>query len=149
MHQERICFCPPELPAGYFGYGTRRHAIGRPPKWLLQKGTVPDEDSAESLGDPENSAESLNPLVTQAKCLLNPLVTQKTLLNPLVTQKTLLNPLVTQANESLGPSVKCLLNPFSAVLGDQTEPAADQLRPRTDGRYSLRERVRAPERLIC
>ncbi len=40
VHQERV---PPELPAGYFWYGTRRHAIGRPPKWvqaLLQKGTV-------------------------------------------------------------------------------------------------------------
>ncbi len=83
MHQERICFCPPELPAGYFGYGTRRHAIGRPPKWLLQKGTVPDEDSAESLGDPgevpaeshgdpENSAESLGDPEDSAESLGDP-----------------------------------------------------------------------------
>ena len=49
VHQERICFCPPELPVGYFWYGTRRHSVGRPPRWvqnLLQKGT------AESLVDP-------------------------------------------------------------------------------------------------
>ena len=49
VHQERICFCPPELPVGYFWYGTLRHSVGRPPRWvqnLLQKG------AAESLVDP-------------------------------------------------------------------------------------------------
>ena len=34
VHQERICFCPPELPVGYIWYGTRRHSVSRPPKWV-------------------------------------------------------------------------------------------------------------------
>ena len=49
VHQERICFCPPELPVGYFWYGTCRHSVGRPPRWvqnLLLK------VAAESLVDP-------------------------------------------------------------------------------------------------
>ena len=70
IHQERVCFCPPEFPAGYFWYGKRRHVVGRPPKWvqaLLQKGTAeshgdPDPRGAdESRGDPDppRSDESL------------------------------------------------------------------------------------------
>ena len=64
IHQERVCFCPPEFPAGYFWYGKRRHVVGRPPKWvqaLLQKGTAeshgdPDPRGAdESRGDPDPS----------------------------------------------------------------------------------------------
>ncbi len=34
VHQERICFCPPGLPAGYFWYGKRRHSPGRHPWWV-------------------------------------------------------------------------------------------------------------------
>ena len=70
IHQERVCFYPPEFPAGYFWYGKRRHVVGRPPKWvqaLLQKGTAefhgePDPKGAdESRGDPDppRSDESL------------------------------------------------------------------------------------------
>ena len=63
IHQERVCFCPLEFPAGYFWYGKRRHVVGRPPKWvqaLLQKGTAeshgdPDPRGAdESRGDPDH-----------------------------------------------------------------------------------------------
>ena len=57
VHQERICFCPPELPVGYFWYGTRRHSVGRPPKWvqnLLQKGAAESHVDP----DPQGAAES-------------------------------------------------------------------------------------------
>lgn len=53
VHQERVCFCPSELPAGFFWYGRRRHSPGRPPRWvqlLMERGT-PESD--ESVGDPD------------------------------------------------------------------------------------------------
>ena len=31
----RVVPCPPELPAGFFWYGTRRAGPGRPPKWVV------------------------------------------------------------------------------------------------------------------
>ena len=34
VHQSRVVPCPPELPAGFFWYGTRRAGPGRPPKWV-------------------------------------------------------------------------------------------------------------------
>lgn len=34
VHQSRICRCPDGFPPGYFWYGTRRHSVGRPPKWI-------------------------------------------------------------------------------------------------------------------
>ena len=74
MHQERVCFCPPEFPAGYFWYGKRRHSVGKPPKWvqsLLEKSTdeiqtllvmaaesatePADESTCEPVGVPDES----------------------------------------------------------------------------------------------
>lgn len=46
VHQSRVCPCPPEFPAGYFWYGPKRHSPGRPPKWtqsLLQRGELTKE----------------------------------------------------------------------------------------------------------
>ena len=39
VHQSR---CPPELPAGFYWYGSRRSSPGRPPKWVdkLLQGTT-------------------------------------------------------------------------------------------------------------
>ena len=36
VHQMRVAPCPPELPAGFFWYGSRRSSPGRPPKWVNQ-----------------------------------------------------------------------------------------------------------------
>ena len=36
VHQNRVAPCPPELPSGFFWYGTRRARPGRPPKWVNQ-----------------------------------------------------------------------------------------------------------------
>ena len=36
VHQNRVAPCPPEIPAGFFWYGTRRSGPGRPPKWVDQ-----------------------------------------------------------------------------------------------------------------
>ena len=33
VHQMRVALCPPELPAGFFWYGSRRSSPGCPPKW--------------------------------------------------------------------------------------------------------------------
>lgn len=35
IHQSRVCPCPKGFPPGYFWYGSRRHAVGRPPKWII------------------------------------------------------------------------------------------------------------------
>ena len=57
VHQNRVAPCPPEIPAGFFWYGTRRSGPGRPPKWVdqLLRGdmysppeAVTDEESPES-----------------------------------------------------------------------------------------------------
>ena len=32
IYQEPVCFCPVEFPPGFFWYGKRRHAVGRPHK---------------------------------------------------------------------------------------------------------------------
>ena len=34
VHQNRVSRCPPELPSGFFWYGSRRSGPGRPPKWV-------------------------------------------------------------------------------------------------------------------
>ena len=36
VHQNRVAPCPPELPCGFYWYGTRRARPGRPPKWVDQ-----------------------------------------------------------------------------------------------------------------
>ena len=66
VHQERVCFCPPEFPAGYFWYGRRRHSVGRPPKWvqsLLEKGTDETDGDPDPIG---MAAESATEPVIQA-----------------------------------------------------------------------------------
>ena len=42
VHQSRVVRCPPELPAGFYWYGSRRSSPGRPPKWVdkLLQGTT-------------------------------------------------------------------------------------------------------------
>jgi len=60
VHQERNCFCPPEIPVGYFWYGTRRHSVGRPPKWvqnLSQKGAAESHVDRDPQGAAESSVE--------------------------------------------------------------------------------------------
>ena len=34
VHQNRVSRCPPELPSGFFWYGSRRSGPGRPLKWV-------------------------------------------------------------------------------------------------------------------
>ena len=52
VHQSRVVRCPPELPAGFYWYGSRRSSPGRPPKWvdkLLQGTTSTTADSPEPV----------------------------------------------------------------------------------------------------
>ena len=37
VHQNCVAPCPPELPSGFFWYGTRCARPGRPPKWVNQR----------------------------------------------------------------------------------------------------------------
>ena len=34
VHAHRVTMCPPEFPAGFYWYGSRRRGPGRPPKWV-------------------------------------------------------------------------------------------------------------------
>ena len=36
VYQMCIAPCPPELPAGFYWYGSRHSSPGRPPKWVNQ-----------------------------------------------------------------------------------------------------------------
>ncbi len=62
MHQERICFCPPGLPAGYFWYGKRRHSPGRPPRWVQQ---LLEKGADASFGDPDTSRATAESVIVR------------------------------------------------------------------------------------
>ena len=52
---KRVVWCPPELPAGFYWYGSRRSTPGRPPRWvdkLLQE-TIPP-----TAPEPQNSTDA-------------------------------------------------------------------------------------------
>ena len=53
VHQPRVVGCPPELPAGFYRYGSRRSSPGRPPRWVdkLLQGTP-----STTAHEPESSA---------------------------------------------------------------------------------------------
>ena len=58
--------CPNGFLAGYFCYGTRRHLVGLPPKWirnLLQKGVFID-DEAGNESEVEHEPETEESLET-------------------------------------------------------------------------------------
>ena len=58
IHQNRVAPCLPELPSGFFSYGTRHARPGRPPKWvnqLLQGDLFTDPEHAEQREDPEDA----------------------------------------------------------------------------------------------
>ena len=54
VHQTRVTPCPPQLPAGFFWYGTRRHSPGRPPRWLLNL----DKDPGSPDRHPQTTIET-------------------------------------------------------------------------------------------
>ena len=46
VHQQRTTRCPPELVAGYYWYGPKKHSMGGAPTWVdqLQRGTDAEEE---------------------------------------------------------------------------------------------------------
>ena len=74
VHQTRVAPCPPQLPAGFYWYGTRRSSPGRPPKWVDQwlrgeqfpqrhQATGP-EDPFPRTADEDNSSHSSEDIVS-------------------------------------------------------------------------------------
>ena len=61
VHQMRVAPCPPELPAGFFWYGSRRSSPGRPPKWVdqLLSGELFAELDAVTVTEDDNSLQDL------------------------------------------------------------------------------------------
>ena len=55
VHQSRVVWCPPELPAGFYWYGSRRSTPGHPPRWVdkLLQGTIPP-----TAPEPQNSIDA-------------------------------------------------------------------------------------------
>ena len=142
IHQERVCFCPPAFPAGYFWYGTRRHSVGRPPKWvqnLLQggSGTLSNEcpngesdcESPERGGDPTTvdvESDFVNDHDTNAPVQLDDDVHN----SPDSTQNV---------ND---PQQK------DEVVFPNYTPR-EITRTGTNSRYPLRPKIQRPERLLC
>ena len=65
IHQNRVAPCPPELPSGFFWYGTRRARPGRPPKWvnqLLQGDLFTDPEDAELPENPSATEPGEDPV---------------------------------------------------------------------------------------
>ena len=59
VHQSRVVRCPPELPAGFYWYGSRRSSPGRPPRWvdkLLQGAPSTTVHKPESSADTESGS---------------------------------------------------------------------------------------------
>ena len=64
IHRNRVAPCPPELPSGFFWYGTRRARSGRPPKWvkqLLQGDLFTDPEGAELPEEPSATEPGRTP----------------------------------------------------------------------------------------
>ena len=61
VHQTRVAHCPPELPAGFFWYGTKRSSPGRPPRWVdqLLRGDLfaPHETTTENGATPSQESD--------------------------------------------------------------------------------------------
>ena len=60
VHQSRTCPCPPDFPAGFYWYGTKRKGPGRPPRWvdaLLTNGPGAPEDTSQTDTHGDRSAE--------------------------------------------------------------------------------------------
>ena len=63
VHQMRVAPCPPEFPAGFYWYGSRRSSPGRPPKWVnrLLNGDLFGEPEAEKMEHrPKSTTKFLN-----------------------------------------------------------------------------------------
>ena len=66
VHQSRVVRCPPELPAGFYWYGSRRSSPGRPPRWVdkLLQGTPsttvhkPESSTGTESGSQFNSSNT-------------------------------------------------------------------------------------------
>ena len=61
VHQMRVAPCLPELPAGFFWYGSRRSSPGCPPKWVdqLLSGELFAEPDAVTVTEDDNSLQGL------------------------------------------------------------------------------------------
>ena len=62
IHQSRVVPCLPELPAGFFWYGTRHAGPGRPPKWVmgLLAGQLPASAASGEGTSGENTASAVD-----------------------------------------------------------------------------------------
>ena len=61
VHQMRVAPCPPELPAGFFWYGSRGYSPGCPPKWVdqLLTGELFSELDAVTVTEDDDSLQGL------------------------------------------------------------------------------------------
>ena len=57
VHQNRVCKCPLQFPAGYYWYGGRSKGPGRPPRWVERL-----LEGSEQKTSPSASAEEVNNL---------------------------------------------------------------------------------------
>ena len=62
LQLSRVVPCPPELPAGFFWYGTRRADPRRPPKWVeeLLDGQLPASAAPGEVTSGENPVSTVN-----------------------------------------------------------------------------------------
>ncbi len=122
VHLSRVTPCPGEFPPGFYWYGTRRHSAGRPPKWVqrLLDGDAKESDT-ELLLNVENSSDAESESETADD----------------------------ELSECDGTSE---VEEESEVEVDPGEEEVTvilrQSEPGELGRYSLRRRVAAPERLM-
>ena len=67
VHRMRVAPCPPELPAGFYWYGSRRSSPGRPPKWVNQllNGDLFEEPgpATESENPPDEVEQDREPMM--------------------------------------------------------------------------------------
>ena len=120
VHQSRVTPCPSHFPSGWYWYGLKRHSPGRPPKWLASFGSTPKDTSQ----DPDISQQ----------------------------------PDTTQDPNQEDGSERATLSGDAGSPDDASNEsdlddrdsleASEERYPTHETKYSLRPRVRRPQRLI-
>ncbi len=176
VHQERVCFCPPEFPAGYFWYGRRRHSVDRPPKWvqsLLEKGTDETDGDPDPIGMAAESATE--PVIQADESTSEPadvpdestcepdLMADESVCEPDTRADESSDEPAHKVDESVGDPTSNLSFHFNLgddceeheTLGDlgwedqdEVDEMSDRETTRQNRRYPLRRRVQAPTRLM-
>ena len=120
VHQSRITPCPSHFPSGWYWYGLKRHSPGRPPKWLSSIGITPKDTPP----DPDTSQQ------------------------PDTTQDPNQEDGSEGATLSGGSDSPEDSSEGSDLDRDSLEVSTEERYPTHETKYSLRSRVRRPQRLI-